>query len=226
MQTTTKELAEACGMSVGTLYYYIKSKNDFPQMFCEIHNSDLDIMEKEIHKEMLVNTLENTLRKAVKQYLYWIDRRNKLIMFWYDTVRYLSQDQLRAITHAEFRAIGYFEEILEKGKKEGCFKFRDLRVTAYSIELLCHEWILKATVYAGPVFTRRVFQTCARIWPWRWPAEYIKHQKSKPVSFNRPDSFSLAPCYPANKADWIRVPLFCSDRSCYLRHTQTFQPAF
>ncbi|MGD0354054.1 MAG: TetR/AcrR family transcriptional regulator [Dehalococcoidia bacterium] len=149
MQTTTKELAEACGMSVGTLYYYIKSKNDFPQMFCEIHNSDLDIMEKEIHKEMLVNTLENTLRKAVKQYLYWIDRRSKLIMFWYDTVRYLSQDQLRAITHAEFRAIGYFEEILEKGKKEGSFKFRDLRVTAYSIELLCHEWILKAPFLRG-----------------------------------------------------------------------------
>ena len=91
MQTTTKELAEACGISVGTLYYYIKSKNDFPQMFCEIHNSDLDIIEKEIHKEMLTNTLENTLRKAVSEYLLWIDRRNKLIMFWYDTVRYLSQ---------------------------------------------------------------------------------------------------------------------------------------
>jgi AcrR family transcriptional regulator len=149
MQTTTKELAEACGMSVGTLYYYIKSKNDFPQMFCEIHNSDLDIIEKEIHKELLVNTLENTLRKAVKQYLYWIDRRSKLIMFWYDTVRYLSQDQLRAITHAEFRAIGYFEEILEKGKKEGCFRFRDLRVTAFSIELLCHEWILKGLFMRG-----------------------------------------------------------------------------
>ncbi|MGA2157733.1 MAG: TetR/AcrR family transcriptional regulator [Dehalococcoidia bacterium] len=143
MQTTTKELAEACGMSVGTLYYYIKSKNDFPQMFCEIHNSDLDIIEKKIHREMVTNTLENTLRKAVSEYLFWINRRNKLIMFWYDTVRYLRQDQLKAITHAEFRAIGYFEEILEKGKKEGCFGFRDLRVSAYSIELLCHEWILK-----------------------------------------------------------------------------------
>ncbi|MGA2367594.1 MAG: TetR/AcrR family transcriptional regulator [Dehalococcoidia bacterium] len=149
MQTTTKELAEACGMSVGTLYYYIKSKNDFPQMFCEIHNSDLDIIEKVIHKEMLVSTLENTLRKAVLEYLYWINRRNKLIMFWYDTVRYLSQDQLRAIIHAEFRAIGYFEEILEKGKKEGCFRFRDLRITAYSIELLCHEWILKGLFMRG-----------------------------------------------------------------------------
>ncbi|MHB8084565.1 MAG: TetR/AcrR family transcriptional regulator [Dehalococcoidia bacterium] len=149
MQTTTKELAEACGMSVGTLYYYIKSKNDFPQMFCEIHNSDLDIIEKEIHGEMATNTIENTLRKAVAEYLFWINRRNKLIMFWYDTVRYLSQDQLRAITHAEFRAIGYFEEILEKGKKEGCFNFRDLRITAYSIELLCHEWILKAPFLRG-----------------------------------------------------------------------------
>jgi len=149
MQTTTKELAEACGISVGTLYYYIKSKNEFPQMFCEIHMSDLDIIEKEIHKEMLTNTLENTLRKAVSEYLYWINRRNKLLMFWYDTVRYLSQDQLREITHAEFRAIGYFEEILEKGKKEGCFRFRDLRVTAYSIELLCHEWILKGLFMRG-----------------------------------------------------------------------------
>ena len=53
------------------------------------------------------------------------------------------------ITHIEFRAIGYFEEILEKGKKEGCFSFRDLRITAYSIELLCHEWILKGPFMRG-----------------------------------------------------------------------------
>ncbi|MCX6004530.1 MAG: TetR/AcrR family transcriptional regulator, partial [Chloroflexi bacterium] len=29
-QTTTREIAEACNISVGTLYYYIKSKYDFP----------------------------------------------------------------------------------------------------------------------------------------------------------------------------------------------------
>ena len=38
-QTTTKEIAEACNISVGTLYYYSKSKYDFPLIFSRVKNA-------------------------------------------------------------------------------------------------------------------------------------------------------------------------------------------
>jgi AcrR family transcriptional regulator len=47
-ETTTKEIARACNISVGTLYYYIRSKKDFIKIFIDIHMSDI---EKEIRAE-------------------------------------------------------------------------------------------------------------------------------------------------------------------------------
>ena len=45
-QTTTKEIAEACNISVGTLYYYIKSKYDFPRKSAKTNLALTDIIVK------------------------------------------------------------------------------------------------------------------------------------------------------------------------------------
>ncbi|MDD5494772.1 MAG: helix-turn-helix domain containing protein, partial [Dehalococcoidia bacterium] len=69
-RTTTKEIAEACNISVGTLYYYIKSKDDFPRMFSKIQTSDVIKWEREVRKDMDNMEPEALLRKAVREYIY------------------------------------------------------------------------------------------------------------------------------------------------------------
>jgi AcrR family transcriptional regulator len=143
MQTTTKEIAGACNISIGTLYYYIKSKNDFIKIFTEIHASDVHNWEKEIRKEMLSVSPEEMLKIAVRKFAYLIDKRQEMIIFWYNVSRYLTREQLESTINVELRIVTLFKEIIELGCRKGQFKTFDPLVTAYNILMLCDTWALK-----------------------------------------------------------------------------------
>jgi len=144
MQTTTKEIAEACNISVGTLYYYIKSKDDFPVIFGEIHNRNISRWEKEVRKEMQDMPPEEILKKAVRIYVYGVDKRQKMVLFWYNASKYLNGEQLQGMLDAETRVVTLFEEMVElcRQKDQQNF-FSDSFVTGYNIMMLCHTWALK-----------------------------------------------------------------------------------
>jgi AcrR family transcriptional regulator len=143
MQTTTKEIAKACNISVGTLYYYIKSKDDFPIIFSEIHKNDVDPWEKEVRKEMQDTPPEVLLRKAVRGFTYGVDKRQKMILFWYNASKYLNREQLKDVVDVEIRVVNLFKDIIEMGCRHGQFKSSDSFVTGYNIFMLSHTWALK-----------------------------------------------------------------------------------
>jgi TetR/AcrR family transcriptional regulator, cholesterol catabolism regulator len=143
MQTTTKEIAEACDISVGTLYYYIKSKDDFPIIFSQIHKNDVDPWEKEVRKEMEYMPPEEILKKAVREFTYGVDRRQKMILFWYNASKYLNREQLKDVTDVEIKVVNLFKDIIEMGCQRGQFKSTDPFITGYSIFMLTHTWALK-----------------------------------------------------------------------------------
>lgn len=142
-QTTTKEIAEACNISVGTLYYYIKSKYDFPMMFSKVHIRDINKWEKEVRKEMKDTAPEEMLRKAVRKFLYLVDLRDKMVLFWYNIAQHLEWEQLEDIVNTELQIVTLFKEIIDKGCSEGQFKTSNSLLTAVNIEFICHTWALK-----------------------------------------------------------------------------------
>jgi AcrR family transcriptional regulator len=143
MQTTTKEIAEACDISVGTLYYYIKSKDDFPIIFSQIHRNDVDPWEKEVRKEMQYMPPEEILKKAVREFAYGVDKRQKMILFWYNASKYLNREQLKDVVDVETKVVNLFKDIIEMGCQKGQFKSIDPFVTGYNIFMLSHTWALK-----------------------------------------------------------------------------------
>lgn len=143
MQTTTKEIAEACNISVGTLYYYIKSKDDFPIIFGAIHKHDINRWEKKIRDEMQDSPPEETLKKAIRLYAYEVDKRRKMVLFWYNVSRYLNREQLEDMVDVETRIVTLFKEIVELCRGKDHASFSDPFVTGYNIMMLCHTWALK-----------------------------------------------------------------------------------
>ena len=142
-QTSARDIAGLRGISVGTLYHYINSKYDFPRIFSKVHIRDIRKWEREVRKEMESLAPEELLKKAVRSYLYLIDSRDKMVLFWYNTCQHLEWDQLEDIVHTDLRTVRVFKEILDRGCREGQYKTCDPVLAAVNIEMLCHTWVLK-----------------------------------------------------------------------------------
>jgi len=142
-QTTTKGIAEACDIGVGTLFYHIKSKYNFPVLFNKVHVNDMDTWEKDIRKEMEDTPTEEILRRAVRTPVQLLDLGEKIILFWSNTAQHLDWGQLEDIVNTDLRVVALFKEIIDKGCREGKFKTSNSLLTAVNIEMICHTWVLK-----------------------------------------------------------------------------------
>jgi AcrR family transcriptional regulator len=142
-ETTVRDISKACNISMGHLYYYIKSKDDFPVIFGEIHLKNISKWEYEVRREMLKSPPETTLRFAVRNYLHLIHARRKMMLFWYRVAKSLKPEQLQGVIESEVRVVNVFKQIVQTGVQQGQFKVSDPFLTAFQIEVLCHTWILK-----------------------------------------------------------------------------------
>jgi AcrR family transcriptional regulator len=143
ISTTTREIGEACNISQGHLYYYIKSKEDFVEIFRKIQESDLEKWEKVVHKLMKSLPPDKVLIETVREYISYIHLRRKMVIFWYQDIGQINNDQRSAIMKVEVQTINLFKEIIEKGCKAGQFQVDDPFVLACDIHSLCIEWALK-----------------------------------------------------------------------------------
>jgi AcrR family transcriptional regulator len=141
--TTTRDIGEACKISPGHLYYYIKSKDDFPAIFKQIHDNDITRWEKGVRSEMKSLSPEKLLEKAVRDYARMIHDRRRIIAFWYHAQTQVKAEDRLGTLAAEKRADDLFQEIIELGNKKGKFHVSDPFVMAINILMMCQTWALK-----------------------------------------------------------------------------------
>ena len=142
-QTTTKMIAETCGISVGTLYYYITSKSDFLTIFSEIHTDDINKWEKEIHRRVHDSSPEEILRKAVWKLVHLIDKRWEMVLLWYGTEKSMNAEQMKTMWRVQKRIVALFKEIIELGCQQGEFETSEPLANAVNIYMLCNTWALQ-----------------------------------------------------------------------------------
>ncbi len=162
-ETTTKEIARACNISVGTLYYYIRSKKDFIKIFIDIHMDDIGEWEKRFERKLRAASAEKVLRQAVGEFLYGVDRRKELVHFWFHTPQVVIQEDLERVFEIERRVSRVFEGIIREGCKRGEFCTSTPEVDAISIQTLCQIWVLKGWFFAGVYTLQEYADLCAEM---------------------------------------------------------------
>ncbi len=145
--TTTRDIGEACNISPGHLYYYIKSKDDFPAIFRTIQKNSIDKWEKAIRKEMKRVPPDELLKKAVTDYAYVVHTGRKMTVFWYHAAVQVKKEDSAGIMEVEKQVVKVFREILESGCKQGQFHVKDPFIVASNIVMMCQTWALKRWLY-------------------------------------------------------------------------------
>jgi AcrR family transcriptional regulator len=120
--TTTREIAKACGMSIGQLYHYISSKDDVLFLvhkhmqrvwYDYLEKSDFGKIDDPLEK--LTEALHYTI-------LYMIENK-KHIQFIYSESKYLDKKHLQIVLDMDYNnVVGFWRTLLEEVNKTKSLK--------------------------------------------------------------------------------------------------------
>jgi|SRR5690625_4527433 len=139
--TTTKEIADAAGMNVGTMFQYVKNKQDILYLVCcHIHSL--------IEQALYAVTAENldplkTLVKDVTALYKIIDQLSDYVVLMYQETSSLDKEARRSFLQREQRLCNYFEKQIQKGIDAGIFK-----VAQESVPLIADDILVQSQMWA------------------------------------------------------------------------------
>ena len=120
--TTIRDIAKACGMSMGQLYHYIRSKDDVLYL---IHKHMHKVWHDHLRRSSL-EEIEDPVQKfteALKQILQFQVENKKLIQFVYSESKYLDKKHFKVVLEMDYNnVIGFWRNLLAEINKQTSVK--------------------------------------------------------------------------------------------------------
>ncbi len=140
-QTSVREIAEACGLGIGTLYSYIKTKEDILHLVYRRILETFEARMLEATKDIEDPRLQ--LKAALEATLKIYDECQDVVVLLYQESHALGRQALQALFEVDRTYVGFFQEILERGNRAGHFALKEPHLLAVCILFLCAVWDLK-----------------------------------------------------------------------------------
>lgn len=140
-RTTTREIARAAGFSIGTLYEYIRTKEDVLYLVCDsIYDQVSDRLQKNLNTDQ--GTLDS-LKLGIADYFRIVDEMQDEVLVMYQEVKSLSKDALPYVLKKEIEMVGMFEQIITR-----CVENKELRLTEEQIKMVAHNIFVQGQMWA------------------------------------------------------------------------------
>lgn len=142
-KTTTRELANESGFSIGTLYEYIETKEDVLYLVCDaIHTR----MEEKLQEELSTSgTGYERLRRAFAGLIRVIDALDDEVLLIYQEIKSLPNDAMKYVLNREMEITRVFERIIADGVKDGSIQLEegDVHLLAHNLVVLAEMWTFR-----------------------------------------------------------------------------------
>lgn len=139
-RTTTREIAKESGFSIGTLYEYIRTKEDVLFLVCEfVHDQVRDQLTSTISVE---NPTKESLRQAIRQYFYFMDTIQPEILMLYQETKSLNKEKRKFVLEQEQKVVRMMEELLEVSLSEK-LDHQEICFLANNIVVGGHMWCFR-----------------------------------------------------------------------------------
>lgn len=142
-RTTTREIAREAGFSIGTLYEYIRKKEDILYLVCD---SIYDEVRRRIEETLSVeNGSVAALRRAILKYFQVVDDMQDEVLVMYQEARSLSQEALPYVLQKELEMTAMFEKLLWKSALSGelALKKEDISLAAHNLMVAGQMWTFR-----------------------------------------------------------------------------------
>jgi AcrR family transcriptional regulator len=152
LNTGVRDIAEASGITVGTLYHYFKSKDDIIKAFLDFAVVGTNEFVKMTAEALAKLQPEEALRLAIRLYIEYTNEAQSIILFWHQETGNLPPDQRKRLMENEMVLASLFEKLIEHGCHEGIFKMEDAALAAHNIIVLGDMWAFRRW-WLGPRYT-------------------------------------------------------------------------
>ncbi len=142
-KTTTREIANESGFSIGTLYEYIESKEDVLYLVCDAIHTQME--------DRLLEELSNTgtgyerLKRAFEAFIRVIDQLDDEVLIIYQEIKSLPTEPRKYVLNREEEITGIFEKIIRRGIDDGSIQLEEsyINLLAHNIAVLGEMWTFR-----------------------------------------------------------------------------------
>jgi AcrR family transcriptional regulator len=143
-KTTTRQIAKASGLSIGSLYEYIATKEDVLYLVCDAIHAEIERGVADALKR--AKNGRNPLAEVIREYFMVCHRMNDHILLIYQETQSLPRKYQRAVLENEIRITGIFTGVLARLMESGDLPRispRQLDLVAHNISVLGHMWTFR-----------------------------------------------------------------------------------
>lgn len=140
-RTTTREIAKASGFSIGTLYEYIRKKEDVLYLVCD---SIYDEVRERLQKDINTNhgTLDS-LKQGISDYFRIVDEMQDEVLVMYQEAKSLTKDALPYVLKKEMQMVAMFEKLIRV-----CVENGELQLTETQVKMLAHNIFVQGQMWS------------------------------------------------------------------------------
>lgn len=138
-----RQIASACGMSIGSIYHYVGTKEDIVYLVFNYVMSEVVEFIEAISPTYDALPPTEALRRAIDTYYRKVDELQDSVVFMYQETKKLQPNARKSVFELERRLSHVFERILDRGYASGEFKISGSPIIAQNIVILGHMWALK-----------------------------------------------------------------------------------
>ncbi|RJS62556.1 TetR family transcriptional regulator [Bacillus sp. PK3_68] len=138
-RTTTREIAKAAGFSIGTLYEYIRTKEDVLYLVCDsIYDQVKDRLQQ---IDLEAGTLES-LKLGIGYYFKVVDDMQDEVLVMYQEAKSLSKDALPYVLKKEMDMVSMFERLIRR-----CVENGELDIEEQKIHMLAQNIFVQGQMW-------------------------------------------------------------------------------
>ncbi len=147
-KTTTRILAKETGMSIGSLYEYVSTKDDVLYLVCIAIHTEVEQGLKEALDRSTGG--RQALREIIREFFLVCDRMSDHVLLMYQVTHFLPEKWQKKVLEAEIRIANLFIDAMQKLKAEGKLVLDDdaIHLTGHNISVLGHTWAFRRWYYS------------------------------------------------------------------------------
>jgi len=148
-KTTTRTLAKETGLSIGSLYEYISTKDDVLYLVGIAIHSEVEQGVKDALARS--SQSEDPLADVIKEYFLVCNRMSDHILLMYQVTHFLPEKWQNKVLKAELRITDLFIEAMKKLRKSGKLPDLDdntILIIGHNISVMGHTWAFRRWYFA------------------------------------------------------------------------------